>query len=84
MKNNPSSLIEGVDFYLDENQNMVFKEKFLLQRGYCCESGCSHCPYGFSKKVDSNIPVELQDPWKEEKEKNDELFDDDLIDEKLR
>ncbi|HYG02299.1 MAG TPA: DUF5522 domain-containing protein [Chryseosolibacter sp.] len=21
----------------------------MLKRGYCCKSGCRHCPYGFSK-----------------------------------
>jgi hypothetical protein len=25
---------------------VVFTEKFLRERGYCCESGCRHCPYG--------------------------------------
>ncbi|HEX3581405.1 MAG TPA: DUF5522 domain-containing protein [Thermoanaerobaculia bacterium] len=34
-------LIEGEDFYL-EGPYMVFTEKFLRERGYCCESGCRH------------------------------------------
>ena len=42
------ALIEGVDFYY-EGPFMVFTEKFLRERGYCCESGCRHCPYGFRK-----------------------------------
>lgn len=42
------SLIEGEDYYL-EGGLMVFTERFLLRRGFCCESGCRHCPYGFSK-----------------------------------
>jgi len=42
-------LVEGEDFYL-ENGNYVFTATYLLKRGYCCESGCRHCPYGFSKK----------------------------------
>ncbi|MBK7992325.1 MAG: hypothetical protein IPK14_02600 [Blastocatellia bacterium] len=29
---------------------MVLTDKYLLKRGYCCESGCRHCPYGFNKK----------------------------------
>ena len=37
-------LIEGEDFYF-EGPYMVFTEKFLRERGYCCESGCRHCPY---------------------------------------
>jgi hypothetical protein len=37
-------LIEGRDFYL-ENGLMVFTGEYLLKRGYCCASGCRHCPY---------------------------------------
>jgi len=36
---------EGVDFYYDELGRMVFTAHYLLQRGYCCGSGCRHCPY---------------------------------------
>ena len=42
------TVVEGKDYYL-EGGLMVFTERFLLRRGYCCESGCRHCPYGFSK-----------------------------------
>ncbi len=24
---------------------MVLTEEFLRRRGYCCDSGCRHCPY---------------------------------------
>ena len=41
-----TSLIEGEDFYY-EGPFVVFTEKFLRRRGYCCESGCRHCPYGY-------------------------------------
>ncbi|HBB89239.1 MAG TPA: hypothetical protein DC047_16670 [Blastocatellia bacterium] len=44
----PPSAIEGEDYYF-EGPLMVFTEPFLLRRGICCESGCRHCPYGFSK-----------------------------------
>jgi len=37
-------LVEGEDFYR-EGEYIVFTEKFLRGRGYCCESGCRHCPY---------------------------------------
>jgi hypothetical protein len=37
-------LVEGEDFYV-ENGLYVFTAKFLLRRGYCCGSGCRHCPY---------------------------------------
>lgn len=42
-------LIEGIDFYYNEKGFMVFTESYLLKRGYCCDSGCKHCPY--KKKV---------------------------------
>jgi hypothetical protein len=37
-------LVEGEDFYV-ENGLYVFTANFLLRRGYCCGSGCRHCPY---------------------------------------
>ena len=40
-------LEEGEDYYI-ENGLYVFTEDYLLRRGYCCQSGCRHCPYGFS------------------------------------
>ena len=40
-------LEEGTDYYV-ENGLYVFTEHYLLKRGYCCQSGCRHCPYGFS------------------------------------
>lgn len=33
--------------YYIENGLYVFTEAYLLQKGYCCKSGCRHCPYGF-------------------------------------
>lgn len=41
-------LVEGEDFYY-EGPYLVFTEKYLRDRGYCCESGCRHCPYGFGE-----------------------------------
>ena len=37
-------LKEGVDYYF-ENGLMVLTAHFLRKRGYCCDSGCRHCPY---------------------------------------
>ena len=37
--------VEGEDFYR-EGAYVVFTAAYLLRRGYCCESGCRHCPYG--------------------------------------
>ena len=53
-------LVEGVDFYY-EGPYMVFTEKFLLERGYCCESGCRHCPWGYDPLVRSDGPGEESD-----------------------
>ncbi len=39
-----AELQEGLDYYI-ENGLLVFTAAFLLKRGYCCESGCRHCPY---------------------------------------
>ncbi len=36
------------DFYW-EGGFMVFTEAYHRKRGYCCQSGCRHCPYGFRK-----------------------------------
>lgn len=32
------------DFYMD-GPYCVFTAAFHLKRGYCCGSGCRHCPY---------------------------------------
>jgi hypothetical protein len=37
---------EGVDYYFEDGL-MVLTRKFLFERGFCCESGCRNCPYGF-------------------------------------
>jgi len=31
--------------YLDSNGLLVFTAAYHLRRGYCCGSGCRHCPY---------------------------------------
>ncbi len=33
-----------LDYYL-ENGYTVFTESYHKKRGYCCGSGCRHCPY---------------------------------------
>jgi 23S rRNA (cytidine1920-2'-O)/16S rRNA (cytidine1409-2'-O)-methyltransferase len=50
-------LVEDVDYYF-EGGLMVLTESFLLRRGYCCGSGCRHCPYpegDQSKKSSSSL-----------------------------
>ena len=45
----PRIEIEKDDYYLNEQGYKVFTEKYHLKRGYCCQNGCKHCPYGFDK-----------------------------------
>ncbi|HTC00710.1 MAG TPA: DUF5522 domain-containing protein [Ferruginibacter sp.] len=42
-----SQLIEGEDFYYNEDGLFVFTEKYHLNKGACCGNGCKHCPYNF-------------------------------------
>jgi hypothetical protein len=41
------------DYYF-ENGLIVFTEAYHLKRGYCCKSGCRHCPYGNKKETDND------------------------------
>ena len=41
--NTPAPL-EPEDFYY-ENGLTVFTAAYHLKRGYCCNSGCRHCPF---------------------------------------
>jgi len=37
---------KGEDYYIDPDTGfIVFTSLFLFMRGYCCGSGCRHCPY---------------------------------------
>ena len=48
---------EGEDFYR-EGAALVFTARYLARRGYCCENGCRHCPYGFEKEGRTDEVVE--------------------------
>lgn len=39
--------LEPGDYYMSEEGFVVFTKQYHLKRGYCCQSGCEHCPYGF-------------------------------------
>ncbi|MBK8620191.1 MAG: hypothetical protein IPN79_00115 [Saprospiraceae bacterium] len=45
----PNGFVNGVDYYIEDGK-YVFTEYFLKNRGYCCQSGCRHCPYGYKKE----------------------------------
>ncbi|HVZ82314.1 MAG TPA: DUF5522 domain-containing protein [Terracidiphilus sp.] len=40
----PAAPLDPEDFYW-ENGFLVFTAAYHLKRGYCCNSGCRHCPY---------------------------------------
>jgi hypothetical protein len=47
-KKNPKQDASVPAFYVDGGLT-VFTREHHLERGYCCESGCRHCPYGYKK-----------------------------------
>ncbi|MGO9432941.1 MAG: DUF5522 domain-containing protein [Terracidiphilus sp.] len=55
--NTPQSL-EPEDYYM-EGPNLVFTAAYHLKRGYCCGSGCRHCPYRDPQieNLESDAPV---------------------------
>jgi hypothetical protein len=40
-------LLEGEDYYYNEQGYIVLTEKFHLKKGYCCGNGCKHCPFEY-------------------------------------
>ncbi|NDU93820.1 DUF5522 domain-containing protein [Spirosoma terrae] len=38
------------DYYYTPDGFIVFTASYHLKRGYCCQNGCRHCPYGFKKR----------------------------------
>lgn len=39
----------------------VMTRDYLLARGYCCESGCRHCPYLEGDAPSQSLPAESGD-----------------------
>jgi hypothetical protein len=56
------ALVEGEDYYF-EGALVVFTKHYHLRRGYCCESGCRHCPYNFRNEAreDESTTSERED-----------------------
>lgn len=54
-------LQEGRDFNVEDGL-VVFTARYLLERGYCCESGCRHCPWGFRKPPREESPPDQTPP----------------------
>ncbi|TAF65859.1 MAG: hypothetical protein EAZ55_07710 [Cytophagales bacterium] len=57
----PYKNLEEEDYYYDDRGFIVFTEKYHLKRGYCCKSGCRHCPYGYDKKTDRFVKKPFSD-----------------------
>ena len=52
-----SRLVEGEDFYYNEQGYIVLTAKYHLERGNCCGNGCMHCPYDHV-----NVPKKNEQP----------------------
>jgi hypothetical protein len=51
-------MLSPEDYYI-ENGYYVFTEEYHLKRGYCCKSGCRHCPWKY-RKQDQNAEDETE------------------------
>lgn len=60
------SLIDGRDYYINDEGLFVFTKQYHLDRGYCCGNGCLHCPYDYV-----NVNPAKQDYFRE-RQKNHE------------
>jgi hypothetical protein len=42
-----NNLVDGEDYYFNEDGYIVLTEKYHLNKGFCCGNGCKHCPYNY-------------------------------------
>lgn len=56
-------LVEGEDYYFELGL-MVFTALYHLRRGYCCDRGCRHCPYGEESERDAKIDARVNESAK--------------------
>jgi hypothetical protein len=52
------TLKENIDYYINEEGLFVFMEAYHLKRGFCCNSGCKHCPYELEKITKQEVKDE--------------------------
>ncbi len=52
-------LVEGEDYYYNEQGYIVLTKNFHLKKGYCCGNGCKHCPYDYE-----SVPEPLKSEMK--------------------
>jgi hypothetical protein len=46
------------DFYI-EGHNVVFTAQYHRRRGYCCGSGCRHCPFDAVERAVATAPSRI-------------------------
>jgi hypothetical protein len=56
-----NELEAGIDYYTDDSGLLVFTEACHLKRGYCCASGCRHCPWKKLPKADNSQENEIKE-----------------------
>jgi hypothetical protein len=59
--------LQAEDYYLLPDGRLVFTEHYHLRRGYCCGSGCKHCPFDYV-----NVPEPKRSRLKAEKDNRHE------------
>ena len=57
-----NKLVEGEDYYYNEQGYIVLTEKYHLQRGNCCGNGCRHCPYNYENVAEPKRSELLASP----------------------
>ncbi|MEN9339165.1 MAG: hypothetical protein RIQ62_477 [Bacteroidota bacterium] len=65
MKKKP--LFDDDEVLVNENGLFVFTENYLLQRGYCCGSGCRNCPFDYKNVIDESKKARLLNEQKNRK-----------------
>lgn len=60
-------LIEGEDFYYNDDGLVVLTEEFHLKKGYCCGNGCKHCPYHYENVPEPTKSVLLHERKNQQK-----------------
>ena len=61
------------DYYF-EKEKIVFTEKYLLKRGFCCQNKCRHCPY-ISNNSNLNM-LEKNNEFRRTKKDQSSCFDE--------
>ena len=52
-------LIEGIDYYINNDGYIVLTEKYHRDKGFCCGMGCRHCPYNYENVPEPRRPALL-------------------------